>query len=95
MRDRVRACSEWRDVSHGWHHQVWAQRFALDHGRVGAHRGALPSIIGKREYARLEKRVGSNKAVVVIARKLLVVVWHVLTDREADRHVTPQYSPPS
>lgn len=44
----------------------------------------------KREYARLEKRLGSNKAIVVIARKLLVVVWHVLTDREADRHVDPQ-----
>ena len=44
----------------------------------------------KREYARLEKRLGSNKAIVVIARKLLVVVWHVLTDREADRHVAPQ-----
>ncbi len=44
----------------------------------------------KGEYARLEKRLGSNKAIVVIARKLLVVVWHVLTDREADRHVMPQ-----
>jgi len=44
----------------------------------------------KREYAHLEKRLGSNKAIVVVARKLLVVVWHVLTDREADRHVTPQ-----
>lgn len=44
----------------------------------------------KQEYARLEKRLGSNKAIVVIARKLLVVVWHVLTDREADRHVVPQ-----
>jgi transposase len=44
----------------------------------------------KREYARLDKRLGANKAIVVIARKLLVVVWHVLTDREADRHGTPQ-----
>jgi len=44
----------------------------------------------KREYAKLEKRLGSNKVIVVIARKLLVVVWHVLTDREADRHVAPQ-----
>lgn len=44
----------------------------------------------KREYAKLEKRLGANKAIVVIARKLLVVVWHVLTDHEADRHVSPQ-----
>lgn len=44
----------------------------------------------KQAYARLEKRLGANKAIVVIARKLLVVVWHVLTKREADRHVSPQ-----
>lgn len=44
----------------------------------------------KREYARLEKRLGPNKAIVVIARKLLVVVWHVLTERAADRHVAPE-----
>ena len=39
----------------------------------------------KARYAVLEKRLGSNKAIVVIARKLLVVVWHVLHEREADR----------
>ena len=27
-----------------------------------------------------------NKAIVVIAHKLLVVVWHVMTKQEADRH---------
>jgi hypothetical protein len=30
-----------------------------------------------------------QKAVVAIARKLLVVVWHVLTKEEADRHADP------
>jgi transposase len=40
----------------------------------------------KAELARLEPRLGRNKAIVAIARKLLVVVWHVLTKREADRH---------
>ena len=40
----------------------------------------------KAELARLEPRIGRNKAIVAIARKLLVVVWHVLTKREADRH---------
>ena len=38
----------------------------------------------------MEKRLGSNKAIVVIARKLLVSVWHVLHDREADRHASAQ-----
>jgi hypothetical protein len=40
----------------------------------------------KAELTRLEPRLGRNKAMVAIARKLLVVVWHVLTKREADRH---------
>jgi transposase len=40
----------------------------------------------KGELERLEPRTGHNKAMVAIARKLLVVVWHVLTNREADRH---------
>ncbi len=39
----------------------------------------------KAELARLEPRLGRNKAMVAIARRMLVVVWHVLTKREADR----------
>jgi len=37
------------------------------------------------ELARLEPRLGRNKAIVAIARKLLVSVWHVLTEGAADR----------
>jgi transposase len=40
----------------------------------------------KAELARLEPRLGRNKAIVAIARRMLVVVWHVLTRREGDRH---------
>ena len=40
----------------------------------------------KAELGSLEPRTGHNKAMVAVARKLLVVVWHVLTKREADRH---------
>jgi hypothetical protein len=39
----------------------------------------------KGEFARLAKRIGEHKAVVAIARKLLIVVWHVLMARSADR----------
>jgi transposase len=39
----------------------------------------------KREFARLAKRIGDHKAVVAIARKLLIVVWHVLLAKSADR----------
>ncbi len=37
-------------------------------------------------FERLAKRIGRQKAIVAIARKLLVVVWHVLTEHQRDRH---------
>jgi transposase len=43
----------------------------------------------KAEFARLCPRLGRQKAIVAIARKLLVVVWHVLAKHEADRHGEP------
>ena len=39
----------------------------------------------KAELARLEPRLGRNKAIVAIARKLLVAVWHVLSKETVDR----------
>ncbi len=38
------------------------------------------------KFEKLAVRIGNQKAIVAIARKLLVVVWHVLTDQTADRH---------
>jgi len=43
------------------------------------------------ELARLEPRLGRNKAIVAIARKLLVAVWHVLTEGCADRYAEPEH----
>ena len=40
----------------------------------------------KDQYQRLTRRKPNNKAIVAIARKLLVVVWHTLTESVADRH---------
>jgi transposase len=40
----------------------------------------------KAEFERLVPALGKGKAIVAIARKLLVVVWHVLTHQLADRH---------
>jgi hypothetical protein len=40
----------------------------------------------KAEFARLARRMDENKAIVAIARRLLVAVWHVLTKRAADVH---------
>jgi transposase len=39
----------------------------------------------KRKYGQLAKRIGEHKAVVAIARKLLIVVWHVLMAKSTDR----------
>jgi len=44
----------------------------------------------KAELARLEPRLGHNKAIVAIARKLLIAVWHVLAKKQTDRFVDPE-----
>jgi transposase len=45
----------------------------------------------REELARLEPRLGKNKAIVAIARKLLVAVWHVLTEDCADRFADAEF----
>jgi transposase len=50
--------------------------------------GSHPS--WKEVFDRLAVRVGRPKAIVAIARKLLVVVWHVLTNQVADREAVPE-----
>jgi len=42
------------------------------------------------QFESLAYRIGPEKAIVAIARKLLVVIWHVLTARVADRRAVPQ-----
>src|SRR5262249_43533415 len=44
----------------------------------------------KAEIARLEPRLGHNKAIVAIARKLLVAVWYILAQHRTDRFVQPE-----
>jgi transposase len=44
----------------------------------------------KAEFERLSRRMPENKAIVAIARKLLVAVWHVLSERAADKHAVPE-----
>lgn len=43
----------------------------------------------KHEFARLCRHKPQGVAIVAIARKLLVAVWHVLAERAADRHADP------
>jgi transposase len=44
----------------------------------------------KAELARLQPRLGRNKAIVAIARKLLGAVWYILAQHKADRFAQPQ-----
>jgi transposase len=44
----------------------------------------------KGQFERLTKRIGKQKAIVAIARKVLVAVWHVLTEQQADCHADAQ-----
>jgi len=43
----------------------------------------------KTYYTRLSMRIGKHKAIVAIARKLLIGIWYVLTDGVADRFTEP------
>jgi transposase len=47
------------------------------------------SPVWKERYEKLAGRMSSQKAAVAIARKLLVVIWNVLSKREADRDANP------
>ena len=44
----------------------------------------------KAELARLQPRLGRNKAIVAIARKLLVAVWYILAQHKTDRFAQPK-----
>lgn len=44
----------------------------------------------KAELKRLEPRTGRNKAIVAIARKILVLIWHLLTRETLGCRVDPE-----
>lgn len=46
--------------------------------------------IWREQFERLERRIGRRKAIVAIARKMLVVIWHVLYHRRVDRQADPE-----
>ncbi|MGP7998409.1 MAG: IS110 family transposase [Streptosporangiaceae bacterium] len=51
-------------------------------GEAAAAAGKTDTFLGER-YRRLARRRGKLKALVAIARSILVIVWHLLTDRAA------------
>lgn len=44
----------------------------------------------RAQFDRLAQRIGRRKAIVAIARKLLVVIWHVLSQQRVDRQADPE-----
>jgi len=47
------------------------------------------SPVWNARFEKLMSRLGKMKAITAIARKLLIVVWHVLAKQEADRQADP------
>jgi transposase len=54
---------------------------ALGEAAVGASR--TDTFLGER-YRRIARRRGKKKAIVAVGRSILVIVWHLLSDPEAD-----------
>jgi transposase len=48
------------------------------------------SPLWKKRYEELKQRKGSCKAIVAIARKLLVTIWYVLTREETDQNASTE-----
>lgn len=53
-----------------------------------AWRAVRSSPLWEGRFHELAKRRGERKAIVAIARKLLVTIWYVLTRAQTDRHAT-------
>jgi transposase len=60
-------------------------------GEAAAAAAKTDTFLGER-YRRLVRRIGKLKALVAIARSILVIVWHLLADPTARFHdLGPDY----
>jgi transposase len=55
-----------------------------------AWRAVRSSPVWEKRFQELAKRKGQHKAIVAIARKLLMTLWHVLTKEETDRNASEE-----
>lgn len=55
-----------------------------------AWRAVRSSPVWERRFQEIAKRRGERKAIVTIARKLLVTIWYVLTREETDRNASQE-----
>ena len=54
-------------------------------GEIAASAGRTDTFLGER-YRRLARRRGKRKAIVAVARSVLVIIFHLLADPEARFH---------
>ena len=60
-------------------------------GEIAASAGRTDTFLGER-YRRLARRRGKRKAIVAVARSILVIIFHLLADPEARfRDLGPGY----
>ena len=54
-------------------------------GEAALNAGRTDTFLGAR-YRRLARRRGNKKAIVAVGRSMLVIIWHLLADPNADFH---------
>jgi transposase len=54
-------------------------------GNAAAGAGKTDTFVGER-YRRIARRRGSKRAIVAIGRSIMVIVWHLLSDPDAQFH---------
>jgi transposase len=77
------ACYHGHITKHGSSHARWVLVQAAQH--VASHPGPLGVF-----FRRLAKRKNRNVAVVAVARKLVVIAWHMLESNEPYRYALPR-----
>ena len=79
----------------------WLLRFAVSGMRVAgndlsaemvevAQRAVKSDPVWKHRFQEMQKRMHRNQAIVAIARRLLELVWYVLTRRQPYRHFSQE-----
>src|SRR5512141_3184363 len=54
-----------------------------------AQRAVKSDLVWKTRFQAMHKRMHRNQAIVAVARRLLELVWYVLTRRQSYRHFSP------
>jgi len=68
------------------HSAVYSLTWLFACSAASGRRSATADPYWRAQLKRLEKRMHRNKAMVAVARRLLVSIWHILTKREPYQH---------